>query len=70
MKYTININFRHWKKGSILERYEYNRLPENAKSQCTEVIVKKTLPVVKATTSTPLTTKKPAVPDGDSRSEV
>lgn len=37
-RYKINNNFRHWKKGDILEKYEYNRLPIEIKERCTEVV--------------------------------
>ena len=37
-RYKINNNFRHWKKGDILEKYEYNRLPIEVKERCTEVV--------------------------------
>lgn len=35
--YIINTNFRHWKKGDVLERYEYKRLPDELKPKCTLV---------------------------------
>ena len=31
MKYKLTIPFRGWKVGSILETFEYNRLPQEKK---------------------------------------
>lgn len=31
MKYKLNINFKNWKVGSIIEDYEFKRLPQELK---------------------------------------
>jgi hypothetical protein len=31
MKYKLNINFKNWKVGSILDKYEFKRLPQELK---------------------------------------
>ena len=31
MKYKLTISFRSWKVGSILEEFEYKRLPQEKK---------------------------------------
>lgn len=36
-RYRIGGNFRVWKKGDLLEKYEYNRLPIEMKVDCVEV---------------------------------
>lgn len=38
-RYIINQNFRHHKKGDIIEKYEYNRLPIEVKERCKEEVI-------------------------------
>lgn len=45
-KYKFNADFKGWKKGAILEEYEYNRLPQELKKYAEKVEEK---PVVKTT---------------------
>lgn len=47
-RFEFNAEFKNWKKGDVLEEYEYNRLPFEMKKYATEIVpVKaKSTPVV------------------------
>ena len=37
-RFEFNAEFKSWKKGDILEEYEYNRLPYEMKKYATEIV--------------------------------
>lgn len=37
-RFEFNAEFKNWKKGDVLEEYEYNRLPFEMKKYATEII--------------------------------
>ena len=48
-QYIINTKFRSWKKGDILEEYEYRRLPHEVAEKCELVVPKKVVVKTKPT---------------------
>lgn len=37
-RFEFNAEFKSWKKGDVLEEYEYNRLPFEMKKYATEIV--------------------------------
>lgn len=40
-RFEFNAEFKSWKKGDVLEEYEYNRLPFEMKKYATEIVAVK-----------------------------
>lgn len=62
-RFEFNAEFKNWKKGDMLEEYEYNRLPFEMKKYATEIVpVKaKSKPVV--VVDEPLTSAEVVIED-------